>query len=416
MSIKSGFVIWVSFLFLSLSACVKKAEEEQSSSLAGAKKLYVSTGSCNSGTGITTYTTTATRTLEEYDIESSEHTATLLDYNAAGTFVAATHPKSIVNDGSSLYILNENATTVSERKVILVPKSAPFSFATYYTNPTVLNGIVLSLFKDEEGSMLISKSTAIEKISVSPIRLPAGANPWVNAPGGSCATSTTMVSSVLALPKYAGTSTGKVAFAHQGATAALNRIGLISYTGYFAASDCLSGVQISSVTHTKAANLAPATVAFNATGTSPTAMVFIPFPNGTKTGKLLVAYSNGQTSNNAAGTYNLNHGLVMWDVDESSATAASLSNPVVVFDDSTVLYGISAMAYDSLSGYVYVATAGEPGAVNQTTNGYGYNIEKFAVSIASDGSPSLTRSTNSGKPFIKGGANTKCISSLALGD
>jgi len=300
--------------------------------------------------------------------------------------------------------------------VISVPKSAPLSFATYYANPTVLSGIVVGLYKDEEGSLLISKSTAVEKISASPIRLPAGANPWLNAPAGNCATSTTNISNVLSLPKYSGTSTGKVVFTHQGATAALNRIGITAYSGYFAAADCLAGVQISGVTHTKAANLTANTVAFNATGTSPTAAVFIPHANGTITGKLLVAYANGQTSNNAAGVYNLNHGLVMWDVDEPSATSAVLSNPIVVYDDSTILYGVSAMSYDSLSGYVYVATAGEPGAANQTTNGYGYNVERFSVAFDSTNAPSLTRVTISGKPFIKGGATTKCISSLAVGN
>lgn len=400
---------------MTASSCVKKVEEQSINP--GASKLYVATGSCNSGTGLTTYTTTATRTVEEFAIEDASHTATLLDYNTSGTFVTATHPKSVVDNGNTLFILNENATTTAERKVISVPKSAPLSFTNHYSNPTVLNGIVLSLFKDEEGSLLISKSTAIEKISASPIRLPAGANPWVNAPGGTCATATTNISNVLSLPKYAGTATGKVVFTHQGATAALNRIGIVSHTGYFAAVDCLSGVQISAVTHTKASNLTPGTVAFNASGTSPTAAVFIPHANGTITGKLLVSYSNGQTSNNAAGTYNLNHGLVMWDVDETSATAATLSNPVVVFDDSTVLFGISALAYDPLSGYVYVATAGEPGVVNQTTNGYGYNVERFLVEFdSSTHAPTLTRMPVAGKPFIKGGANTKCISSLALGD
>lgn len=416
MNIQKVFNILIYLTFIGLvSSCAKKAEE--ASVATGASKLYIATGSCNSGNGITTYTTTATRTIEEYSIEDASHAATLLDYNASGTFVANTHPRGIVDNGNSLFILNENGTTTSERKVILVPKAAPLSFAIHYANPTVLSGAVISFFKDEEGSLLISKSTAIEKISASPIRLPAGANPWVNAPGGTCATSTTNISSVLSLPKYSGTSTGKVVFTHQGATAALDRIGIASYSGYFAAGDCLNGVQISAVTHTKATNLTAGVVAFNATGTSPTAAVFIPYANGTVTGKLLVSYSNGQTSNNAAGTYNLNHGLVMWDVNEPSATAATLTNPVVVFDDSTVLYGVSAMTYDALSGYLYVATAGEPGAANQTTNGYGYNVERFVVAIdEASGSPTLTRATTAGKPFIKGGANTKCISSLALGN
>lgn len=411
-----GISLSSTLLIMSLSSCAKK-EEEQLTSLSGASRLYVATGSCNSGTGITTHTTTATRTIEEFSLQTGTHNSTVLDYNASGTFVAATHPRSIVDNGDSLYILNENGTTTSERKVISVPKSDPLSFSTYYANPTVLSGAAIRLYQDDEGSLLISKSTAIEKISSSPIRLPAGANPWVSAPGGTCATSTTNISNVLSLPKFSGTTTGKVVFTHQGATAALNRIGIVSHGGYFAAADCLAGVQINSVTHTKAANLMAGTVAFNANSTSPTAAVFIPRPNGTYTGKLLVAYSNGQTSNNAAGVYNLNHGLVMWDVDEPTVSSATLTNPVVVFDDTTVLFGVSAMTYDPQSSSIYVATAGEPGVVNQTTNGYGYNIERLSVAFdAATGAPTLTRITNDGKSFIKGGAKTKCISSLAVGN
>lgn len=414
MCMKSNPFILLFLNIVLMTSCSKK--EEESSTVKGASKIYVTTGSCNSGVGITTYTTTATRTLEEYNIETASHVATLLDYNSPGTFVTATHPRSVVDNGSSLFVLNENATTTAERKVILVPKSSPLSFASHYANPTVLNGAVTRLFKDDDGSLLISKSTAIEKINAIPVRLPAGTNPWVSTPGGDCATSTTSISAVLALPKYSGASAGKVVYLHQGASAALNRIGMISHSGYFSASDCLSGVEISSVTHTKAENLTQETVSFHPNGTSPTSMVFIPFANGTKIGKILVSYSNGQTSNNLTGTYTLNHGLVMWDVDETGADAATLSNPVVVFDDNTIVFGVSAMAYDPLTGYLYVATAGEPGVVNQTTNAYGYNIEKFSVAIDSNGSPTVTRVSNAGKPFIKGGAHTKCISGLSLGD
>lgn len=412
---KSRILETIVICLLLASGCVKKAEE-QSLVPTGASKLYVATGTCNSGNGITTYTTTATRTLEEYSTQDASHTATLLDYNAIGTFIANTHPKSIADNGNSLYILNENATTTSERKVILVPKSAPLTFSNYYANTTVLSGIMVGFFKDEDSNILISKTSAIEKINASPARLPAGANPWVNAPAGTCATSTTFITSVLALPKYSGAAAGKVVFTHQGATAALNRIGIVSANGYFAAADCLAGVQVSGITHTKAANLTAGTVAFNTNGTSPTAAVFIPHANGTITGKLLVAYSNGQISNNNAGTYNLNHGLVMWDVDEPSATTATLTNPVVVFDDSTVLFGISALTYDPISSTIYVASAGDAGVANQTTNGYGYNVEKFTVAFDANHAPSLTRITSAGKPFIKGGIYTRCISSLALGD
>lgn len=404
------------FLTTSLFSCSKKEEDTVASLISTNNKLYVSTGICNSGTGLTTYTTTATRTLESYQLETGIHLGTLLDYNFSGTFAAATHPKNILDNGDNLFVLNENSTSTSERKIIKVPKANPLSYSNYYLNSTVLSGAMVGLNTDNEGSLLISKTTAIEKINTTPIRIPAGANPWVNAPAGNCATSTTFISSVVSLPAVSGSSAGKIIFTHQGATAAVNRIGIISSTGYFSASDCLAGVQISSVTHTKASNLASGTAAFNTNGTSPTSMVLIPYSSGTVTSKLLVSYSNGQTSNNNAGTYTLNHGLVMWDVNEPSSTTASLTNPVIVYDNTSFLYGISAMTYDADSGNLYVATSGEPGATNLTTNGYGYNIEKFSLTLSSNGTPLLNRVTYNNQPYIKGGAYTKCISGLAIGN
>ena len=399
---------------LIFSGCQKSADELIAA--ADSKILYISTGSCNSGQGITTYTTTATRTVERFLSSNGVNLGYLLDYNIFGLFTTATHPRTLVDNGSHIFVLNEHATA-SERRIIKVPKTDPLSFTNYFANATALSGVLNGLFMDSEGSLIVGKTTAIEKVGANQTRVLAGAQPWVNAPAGTCATSTTGLSSVLTLPPVSAGVAGKIIYSHQGATAALNRIGLISGTGYFTAADCLNGVQISAVTHTKAANLAVNTVAFNAAGTSPTSMLLIPFVSGSVTAKLIVSYSNGQTSNSAAGTYNLNHGIVSWDVSETSSTAGTLSNPVVLYDNPTYIFGVSAMAYDSSTQSLFVATAGDPGVINQTTNNYGYNVEKFSVDFtrAQSTGLELTRQANNNLPFIRGGANTKCISSMALG-
>ncbi len=108
-----------------------------------------------------------------------------------------------------------------------------------------------------------------------------------------------------------------------------------------------------------------------------------------------------------------NHGIVQWDVTETSATVATLSNPVLLFDNISVVYGISAMTYDADTKSLYVATGGEPGVVDMSTNNVGYNIEKFTLDTAT---PLLTRVHVANNPFIKGAANTKCISGLMLGN
>jgi hypothetical protein len=145
-------------------------------------------------------------------------------------------------------------------------------------------------------------------------------------------------------------------------------------------------------------------------------MVLIPFSSGTIKAKLIVSYANSQTSNNNAGVYNLNHGIVAWDVSETSASAATLTNPVVIYDNTTHIFGISAMAYDSETKSLYVATAGDPGAINQTTNGYGYNVQKFTLDLSKTTGPELSLVMPNNLPFIRGGANTKCISAMALGE
>ncbi|AZZ37754.1 hypothetical protein CIK05_13415 [Bdellovibrio sp. qaytius] len=404
---------------IGLSACQKSADEIIASvAAADTKVLYISTGSCNSGQGITTYTTTATRTIERYLASTGTNLGYLLDYNYSGVFIPATHPRTIIDNGSSLLILNENATTTSERRVIKVPKTDPLSYTNYYANSTAFSGILNGMYMDTEGSLIVGKTTALEKISPNLSRVLAGAAAWVNAPAGTCATSTTGMSSVVTLPPVSAGVAGKIIYAHQGATAALNRLGMMTGTGYYTAADCVNGVQISAVTHTKAANITQDVVAFNAVGTAPTSMILIPFSSGSVTAKLIVSYANAQTSNNNAGTYNLNHGIVSWDVTETSTTAGTLSNPVVLYDNTTYIFGISAMAYDSSTKSLFVASAGDPGAVNQTTNGYGYNVEKFSVDFTNAATTGLqlTRQATNFMPFIRGGANTKCISGLALGN
>jgi hypothetical protein len=258
-----------SFIMAQIFSCAKKNEDVYAPLSAEPipvslpKVLYIATGACNSGQGITTYTTTATRTIERYLSSSGANLGFLLDYNYSGTFISATHPKNIIDAGSHLLILNENATTTSERRIIKVLKTDALSYTNYFANTVALSGIMNGLALDSEGSLFIGKTTAIEKVGPQQTRILAGTNPWVNAPGGTCAISTTGISSVAVLAPVSAGIAGKVIFAHQGATAALNRIGIIAGSGYFTASDCLVGVQISSVSHAKATNLVQQTVAFN---------------------------------------------------------------------------------------------------------------------------------------------------------
>ena len=399
--------------------CSKSSDE---ASVAVAKTLYASTGSCNAGAGAAlkaTYTNAnATKTIEKFNSSNGANVGFLVDFTVSN-FLAGMNPQKMIEAGDSIYVLMENPTTTTERSILKMPKADPLSYVKYYTNITSLSTGVRDFSLDADGSFLVSLQTKIEKINSQPVRVPAGANPWVNAPLGTCAASATGMSAVAVMKPFAPAINGKIIYAHQGFTgafgAAQQRLGITSANGYFAAADCVIGVQISAVAHTRAASSSSSgAIVFNANGTSPTAMVYISEPVGSAvTGKLIVAYSNDQVGNNAAGVYNLNHGIVQWDVTETSATVATLTNPVLLYDNISVVYGISAMTYDADTKSLYVATGGEPGAADMSTNNVGYNIEKFTLDTAT---PLLTRVHVANNPFIKGAANTKCISGLMLGN
>ena len=404
--------IAMTLISASLTSC-KKSGEDVFASVAGDKTLYVSTGSCNSGTGITTYTTTATRTIERFNATSGANLGYLIDYSAAPAFIAATHPREMIDEGETLLVLGENATA-SSRMINRINKKDSTLVQTYYANATTLSGALRGLAKDSIGNLIIGKSTALEKLNMAPIRITAGANPWVNAPLGSCTGSNVLLTGVIAMPSASSTPgvAGKLIYGHQGATGPANRLGIVSGNGYYVAADCYAGVQISSVTHTKASNLVSQAVVFNTNSTTPTAMVYIPTPESSSiAGKLIVAYSNGQTSNYPAGVYTLNHGIVSWDVTEPSASTATLTNPVVLYDDASYVFAASAMAYDPATSSLFVAVAGEPGVINLTTNSIGYNIEKFTLNLSSLTSPTLNRVST----IVRGGNHTKCISDMKIG-
>jgi hypothetical protein len=150
-------------------------------------------------------------------------------------------------------------------------------------------------------------------------------------------------------------------------------------------------------------------------------MVYIPTPSGATTGKLIVSYGPtvaGSLDNSTA----INNAIVMYDVNETGASTATISNTAtVLYENSPIIYGISAMAYDSTDSSLYVATASQPGIANQTTQSLGYKIEKFSLNLANAGVSSqltLIRDTSVSppKPFIERNSFTKCITSMVVGN
>ena len=387
------------------------------------RKLYVASGACNSGTGVTTYTLpagagAASKVITKWDATAGTYEGVFLDFNT-GSFVAGSGPQQLIDDGDYIYAAVENALAIN-RAIIKIPKSDPNSYITWYANATTLATILKGFARDADGSIMIGRSTMIEKITAAQARATIGAAAWINAPGGNCATSITQMNavSILAPLTAAGYTSGKIIFTHGNNTAATNRIAIVRDNGYIGLTDCLAGAQTNLAGHVPASNRPARVMAFNALGPQPTSMVYIPLatPTATATGRLIVTYSAAQVSNSAAGLYNLNHGIVAWDVLEDAVGGVTLTTaPVVLWDDMSVVYGASAIAYDSTDSSIYVGVGGEPGVAvaAYSTNNVGYNVEKFTYSVSAN---TLTRVTVNNRAFIPGNATTKCISGITVGE
>lgn len=288
------------------------------------------------------------------------------------------------------------------------------------------NDVTRAMAIDADGMMLMSRSLGIEKYSPIGAIIPGstGAIPHISpsAATSTCfvaaASATNFITGLAIMEPMPGFNSGKVLVANHGTLIADNRLAAINPNGLTGgtAADCAGGVQISTVTHNLGPDIAdtvPATITFTANGVNPTSMVYIKTPSpATTTGKLLVTYApalNTGLNNNTT----LNHAVVLWDVTETSSTAVTINNPIVLYRNYTVVFAPSAIAYDESTNSVYVAVGPNIASANQTTNNLGYNIEKFTLDL---NTPSLTRVSVDNKPFIKGNSQTKCITSMALAE
>lgn len=426
---------------LAAVSCQKSSSDEPSA--AANKRLFVSTGTCYSGSGITTYAQPQTgNQIVTFDSVTGDYQGSFLKMTDIQPVDANTTPVDMIMNGSNLLVLTENATAQTSRRILSVPLSAATSYAAFMDDQDAFTSVATRIMKSfametnvgaqNYGSVLVSNTTLVEKINPPNIRdVKGGANPWINSTGaaGNCmnaAVATPGIVDVGILPSFSPGVNGKMIGLLAGATTATNKLMAIQRTGMTTATaaDCAGGTGagatgLASVAHINTAGDATVTgpILFNAAGASPTAMVHIPDASVANTGKLLVAYStpvNTLFDNNT----NFNTGIVAWDVTETSDTAVTFTNPTIIYRNTSVVWAPSAMTYDSANRTLYVAVGGAPGVINQTTSTYGYSIEKFTLDLTTPASPILTRvpSTTNG-PFFNGrnlGDATRCISSIVL--
>jgi hypothetical protein len=332
---------------LSFQGCADPTSNSGLNSLTNGAYLYIASGACYAG-GATVSTGNAT--IAKYSLSTGEFVSLVLDYNNRGN---NDQPASISRFGSDQFIVAVENT--AGRRLDIVHRNGT-GLMTYITHATALNQALRYVNVLADGSVLVSKTSAIEKFSAARNRVTQGASPFVSNPQGACATSSTQMTSNHVLPG------GLIVYTHAAASPN-NQIGVISATGYAAPADCL------------AAQTAPDAAAL------PTSALY--HPQGRK---LLVAYGSATASANYIYSYDIN------------LSTGAISNPVEAFADYNVVRGPTHMKIDPDTGAIYVANGAS--VLN--------NIEKFTLD--SDG----TLNKSGSVPFIASSIHTRCISSLEI--
>ncbi len=350
-------ILKVSFGLILVAACFAGCKSEEgpatttSPPASSSRYLYVASGSCYGG-GVTTSTGSAT--VVRYNLDTRALDSILIDY---GAYSPGDMPVGLADyDATYLLVLVENA---SGRRIDLVRKDTANSASTFISNSTALSAVGRALTALSDGGYLVSKSSAIEKFSSTKARILQGANPFISAPAGSCATSTTLISDTAELP-----SSGKIIYTHAAATPN-NKIVMISSAGYAIAGDCLAGTA------------SPATTSL------PTGVIYHSFD------KLLVTFGSTTAGSNFVYSYDVNE------------VANTVSNATLAYSNIGIVNGPSAIVEDTDSGDVYIASA-----VN-TAN----TIEKFTLDATLG---TLTRVGTTS--FLGPNVFTRCVSAMLVSD
>lgn len=367
--------------FIILSNCQKKDEPSatiQSSS--PTRYLYVASGSCYSGGNTTFSNLTSSNVVYRINLTTGAKDMVLADYNSNPAVIGDSPVGLIEADKDSLYVAVENTTNVGSRRIEKLTKQSYSSRSTFSNDTSALSAQLRAITPVSGGNMLVSKSSAIEFLTSSGIRVPKGTLPYVNAPASPCATSTTLMSKVLTL------SNGFIVYLH--AAASQNRFGFVKPSGYAAAGDCTVAQTAPN------ANSFPVAAAYDHVNS-----------------KLLIAYSGTAITTDINSIYS-------YDLTETS-TSVTVGTANKIYDASLypgthsfLLYGVSEMVLDPADSKLYISTA-----INTATTVVNYNIEKLSYDpsqLGVDNTKVLTK--DSPKPFYSYGSDTKCISKMIIAE
>lgn len=337
-------LILAALVLMFSTACEKKPAATQSTG--PVTDLYVASGSVYAGLGVTP--SSPAQIIARYDT-NGRFVALLRDYTAS----IGDSPVALVDyDENHILALVENTNS---RRIELIAKDGS-SYSTFITGSS-LNGVLRTMVYDYAGGLLVSKSTAVEKFTLNGNRITRGANSYIQAPAGDCATMTANLNSLAIGPD------DQIIMANAfTAASANNRIGMISKAGYGVAGDCLAGLA------------APTTNHF------PTALLMH------SSGLLLVAYAN-------------NTGPIH-EIYSVPVNATSFGAPTLAFSDISILQGITKIV-EMMDGSILVAASHS-----------GFNtIERFRLDSSTG---LLTRVP--GATFIPASLFTRSVSAILAVD
>lgn len=384
-------------------SCSKSSDTAATSA---ANYLYMSTGVCYAGNGfIPPVVADVGVTLSRLNLGSLNYEI-VKDYGDLSDEVVDTFANGIVDGGDGyIYASVENATAIGNRRIDKILKTAFGSRTTWFQNSSVFTTVMKGVARVSDGGILSGGTTTIQRFDSTPTRKEAAPLlAWGQTHAGSCVTNNTLITGIVALPAFTGTTVGKYIYSH--AAAGQNDIGLIGMNGSINAASCLANAPgAAALTATATANQGwNATLSANAT---PTAIVYVATPGGTSTGKLLVAYSSSGI--NTIGVGGLNNALVMYDVNEPDTLTATINNGQILYHDHAYFFGVTAMGYDAANASLYVATSN---SFNATP--VGYNIEKFSVNLTT---PGATRVPNADmSSFQSANSLNNCVTGMLVGN
>jgi hypothetical protein len=376
-----------------LFACAKPQEESKNSETPAPptvpapaatpvpKSLYVASGACYSGSGITTFTnTSASNLVYRLNSVTGDRQEVLADYFRAPANAGDSPAGISLSADGNIFVLVENTTTTSLRRIEKI-NATTLARSTFNASIQALSTQLRRMQSLPGDWLLVSKSTGIEKVKDTGTRILQGTNPFIwlaNPPAlSNCTTATTMIPDMLTLPS------GLVVVLH--AAAGKSGIAVISGSGYSVAGDCKNN----------AFQASPNATAF------PTAAVY----DGVHK-QLIVAYAGATTSTDVNSIY-------AYTIDEATG---AITAPQKLYDTSLFgstysyfLYGISSMALDTDSGSLFVATS-----VTNGTSMSNYRIERLTYDATKIGVSNAAVLTKVGNTFYDYGSDTKCIAQMFL--